>query len=910
LLDSLLQEMKLVTNSNNINTLKLLVSSKLAKQNVEVEYVSPAKDSKDILPVLHVEGSKLFLAGPSAIFLLQEGGLLKDEEIHEAESWLEWEATSLYPVIVSLLQHKQGGDKTMIAQVKSLTQVVETVLSKQEFISGASLSVADILIWCDLYPIVTDAKLKKEFSMFTKTLSWFETLCKHPSFSSSIVKFSTGIDGCKSSSSSLISLQVRGKAAPTPVLPGGGAPQTVPQASLSPVDQAEIMAAKEGWSCKPKPLNTRTGPCLPHCGERNILITSALPYVNNVPHLGNIVGCVLSADVYARFARLRGYNVLYVCGTDEYGTSTETKAVEEGLTPREICDKYNKLHGEIYKWFNISFDKFGRTTTEDQTKISQDIFWTLYKQGCTQQDSVDQLYCKHCERFLADRFVEGECPLAGCQYEDARGDQCDKCGKLINASELINPRCKLCGRCPEIRTSNHLFLDLPKVEERLNNWLEESSVKWSSNARVIAKSWLKGGLQPRCITRDLKWGTPVPLEGFQDKVFYVWFDAPIGYISITAQYTEHWEKWWRNPDNVEYWQFMAKDNVPFHSVVFPSTLLGTNEKWTMVNRLMSTEYLNYEDAKFSKSRGVGVFGNDAKETGIPSDVWRFYLMYMRPESQDSAFKWEDLMTKNNSELLANLGNFINRATKFTKDNFASTVPEMNLNDDDWEMVARVNQELTNYINLLEDAREREAITCVFNISRLGNQLMQHNTPWKLVKGSPSDKSRAGTVVGLSVNLACLLSVLVQPYLPTLSNKLQDQLAAPKEVNVIPEQFHLMLPTGHKIGDPSPLIEEIKPATIALLKAKYAGKQSDRKEEDVAAAAVPPVITGGQDKALATKLEKQVTEQGDKVRQLKTDKAEKAVIDQEVKKLIDLKKQLSVALGQPEVATGGKKGKKK
>merc|ERR1712013_708614 len=425
------------------------------------------------------------------------------------------------------------------------------------------------------------------------------------------------------------------------------------------------------------------------------------------------------------------------------GTSTETKAVEEGLTPRQICDKYNKLHEEIYKWFNISFDKFGRTTTEDQTKISQDIFWTLHKQGCTQQDSVDQLYCKHCERVLADRFVEGECPLAGCQYEDARGDQCDKCGKLINASELINPRCKLCGRCPEIRTSGHIFLDLPKVEEALNSWLDKSSEKWSSNARVIAKSWLKGGLQPRCITRDLKWGTPVPLEGFQDKVFYVWFDAPIGYISITAQYTEHWEK------------------------------------WTMVNRLMSTEYLNYEDAKFSKSRGVGVFGNDAKETGIPSDVWRFYLMYMRPESQDSAFKWEDLMTKNNSELLANLGNFINRATKFTKDNFAGTVPEMGLNDDDWEMVARVNQELTNYINLLEDAREREAITCVFNISRLGNQLMQHNTPWKLVKGSSSDQSRAGTVVGLSVNLACLLSVLVQPYLPNLSNKLQEQLAAPK-----------------------------------------------------------------------------------------------------------------------------------
>jgi len=896
--------MKLVTNSNNINALKLLVSSKLAGHKLDVEYVSPSKDSKDILPVLFAEGSKLFMPGPSAIFLLQEGGLLKDEELFKLESLLEWESNNLYPIIVSLLQHKLGGDKMMMAQLKSLTQFVETSLVKQKFASGDSLSVVDVLIWCDLYPILTDSRLKKEFSLFSKTLSWFDTLSQHPSFSASLVKFSTGLDGCKSSSSSLLSLHVQGKTAPPPVQPGSVA-EAAPQASLNPVDQGQIASAKAGWSSKPKPLNARSGPCLPHCGERNILITSALPYVNNVPHLGNIVGCVLSADVYARFARLRGYNVLYVCGTDEYGTSTETKAVEEGLTPRQICDKYNKLHEEIYSWFNISFDKFGRTTTEEQTKISQDIFWSLQKEGCTQQDSVDQLYCTHCERFLADRFVEGECPLPGCQYEDARGDQCDKCGKLINASELVNPRCKLCGKCPEIRTSNHLFLDLPKIEERLNNWLEKSSEKWSSNARVIAKSWLKGGLQPRCITRDLKWGTPVPLEGFQDKVFYVWFDAPIGYISITAQYTEHWEKWWRNPDNVEYWQFMAKDNVPFHSVVFPSTLLGTSEKWTLVNRLMSTEYLNYEDAKFSKSRGVGVFGNDAKETGIPSDVWRFYLMYMRPESQDSAFKWEDLMMKNNSELLANLGNFINRATKFTKDNFGSQVPEMDLNNDDWEMVARVNQELTNYISLLEDAREREAITCVFNISRLGNQLMQHNTPWKLVKGSPSDKSRAGTVVGLSVNLACLLSVLVQPYLPTLSSKLQEQLAAPEEVNVIPEQFHMMLQSGHTIGVPSPLVEEIKPATIAELKAKYAGKQSDRKE-----VSAPAVVPDGRDKDLATDLEKQVTEQGDRVRKLKTDKAEKTVIDQEVKKLLDLKKQLASALGQPEVTAGGKKGKKK
>ena len=283
---------------------------------------------------------------------------------------------------------------------------------------------------------------------------------------------------------------------------------------------------------------------------------------------------------------------MYICGTDEYGTATETKAIQENLSPKEICDKYNKLHSGIYDWFGISFDKFGRTSTEKQTEISQSIFWELKKSDNLSEDSVDQLFCEKCDRFLADRFVEGICPF--CNFEDARGDQCDNCGKLINANELKSPRCKLCSRTPQIKTSKHIFIDLPKIESRLMTWLDKSSqglciiyfasffltdyfwAEWTNNARVIAKSWLKGGLQPRCITRDLKWGTPVPLKGYEKKVFYVWFDAPIGYISITASYTEkNWEKWWRNPQEVEYYQFMAKDNVPFHSVVFPATLLGT-----------------------------------------------------------------------------------------------------------------------------------------------------------------------------------------------------------------------------------------------------------------------------------------------------------------------------------------------
>ena len=773
------------------------------------------QDSKETLPVLEVQGCRMFVPEAACQYLLESGEALFSLSPMD-ESWLHWESSVLYPLVLSLLS--KVADQTLHQQIKSVLRKVEETVATQEFLGGSSLHLTDILIWCDLYPVLTDNK-KKDFSTLSETNKWFERLAKHPSVSECLKKFGTGVDGCKNAAFTMFSRSATDSAnvatstsKPSPSQSSAGAEVSKNEISI---DAALVMAAKSKWSVKPVPLKASSGKVLPKKGERNIMITSALPYVNNVPHLGNIVGCVLSADVYARFARLRGYNVLYVCGTDEYGTQTETKAVEEGLTPQQICDKYNKLHSEIYEWFNISFDKFGRTTTEQQTKIAQEIFWSLHKAGNTLEDSMDQLYCTKCDKFLADRFVEGTCPF--CGYPDARGDQCDKCGKLINATELINPRCKRTGLTPEVRTSRHIFIDLPKLEDGLNEWLEKSSEQWTNNARVIAKSWTKGGLQQRCITRDLKWGTPVPLAGYESKVFYVWFDAPIGYISITAQYTQEWQRWWKNPENVEYWQFMAKDNVPFHSVVFPCTLLGTGEKWTMVNRLMSVEYLNYEDAKFSKSRGVGVFGNDAQDTGIPADVWRFYLIYVRPENQDSAFQWDDLMLKNNSELLANLGNFVNRATKFTKDNFNSCVPEMSFTEEDWEMVARINQELIEYISLLEDAREREGISVVFNISRLGNQIMQHNTPWKKMKGGDEEKRRAGSVVGLCVNLSCLLSVLIQPYLPGLSANLQKQLAAPDRVNVIPEHFYEMLPAGHKIGVPSPLVTEIKADTINALK---------------------------------------------------------------------------------------------
>uniref|UniRef100_A0A8C2GV09 methionine--tRNA ligase n=1 Tax=Cyprinus carpio TaxID=7962 RepID=A0A8C2GV09_CYPCA len=612
----------------------------------------------------------------------------------------------------------------------------------------------------------------------------------------------------------------------------------------------EIEEAAQVWSegLKASPaVSERKHPVLPQEGKRNVLLTSALPYVNNVPHLGNIIGCVLSADVFARYGRLRGWNLLYICGTDEYGTATENKAREEGLTPQEICDKYHAVHADIYQWFQIDFDFFGRTTTERQTEIAQDIFWRLHERGFLLEDTVEQLRCESCQRFLADRFVEGECPH--CRYPEARGDQCDKCGRLINAVELRNPQCKVCKETPVIRSSKHLFLNLPKV---IN--------------------------------------TPV---------FYVWFDAPIGYLSITANYTDQWEKWWKNPQQVELYNFMAKDNVPFHSVVFPCSLLGAQDNYTLVNHLIATEYLNYEDTKFSKSRGVGVFGDMAKDTGIPSDVWRFYLLYLRPEGQDSAFSWSDMALKNNSELLNNLGNFINRAGMFVSKFFDGRVPEMLLNEEDKRLIAQVRWELKQYIQLLDKVRIRDALKCILNISRHGNQYIQVNEPWKKIKGGDGDRQRAGTVTGVSVNVACLLSVVLEPYMPSVSHTIRQQLQAPPTcVSTMLQNtgtFICTLPAGHCIGTVSPLFQKLENEQIEALRKRFGGQQVCKRHSSIINQRSPFVINRCA-----------FVFQGNKVRVLKAQKAEKSVVDKEVETLLDLKKQLSLAEGKNPAAQKGKK----
>ncbi|GLU08690.1 hypothetical protein SLE2022_255870 [Rubroshorea leprosula] len=596
----------------------------------------------------------------------------------------------------------------------------------------------------------------------------------------------------------------------------------------------------------------QTAPKLPIPGKRNILITSALPYVNNVPHLGNIIGCVLSADVFARFCRLRGYNAIYMCGTDEYGTATETKAIEEKCSPKEICDKYHAIHKQVYEWFDISFDKFGRTSTPQQTEICQAIFKKLLENNWLSDHTMQQPYCINCEKFLADRLVEGTCPKESCKYESARGDQCANCGDILNPTDLINPRCKVCQTTPEIRETRHLFLELPLLKDKLVEYIDKMSVAggWSQNAINTTSAWLKEGLKERCITRDLKWGVPVPHEDFKDKVFYVWFDAPIGYISITACYTPYWEKWWKNPGNVELYQFMGKDNVPFHTVIFPSTLIGTGENWTMMKTISVTEYLNYEAGKFSKSKGIGVFGNDVKDTNIPVEVWRYYLLTNRPEVSDTLFTWSDLQAKLNNELLSNLGNFINRVLSFiakpTGQGYGSIIPDAPGAESHHltkTLAEKVGKYVEQYVEAMEKVKLKQGLKLAMSISSEGNGYLQESQFWKLYKeDEPSCSIVMKTAIGLIHILACLL----EPFMPSFTVEVFKQLNLPhqEQVSLCDEKGDVdrarrpweLVPAHHRIGEPKPLFEELKLERVDELTDKYAGSQTERMARAEAEAA--------------------------------------------------------------------------
>ncbi|MDR2575683.1 MAG: methionine--tRNA ligase [Treponema sp.] len=587
------------------------------------------------------------------------------------------------------------------------------------------------------------------------------------------------------------------------------------------------------------------------------LITSALPYVNNVPHLGNLIQ-VLSADAFARFCRLRSYETLYICGTDEYGTATETRAAEEGISPRELCDRYFLIHDDVYRWFNISFDKFGRTSTSIQTEVTQDIFRKLDAAGFITEKSIEQLYCGQCGRFLADRFIRGTCP--NCGSDEARGDQCEACGKLLDPTDLKEPRCSTCGSTPTMKPTSHLYIDLPVIKNKLRDWIKTASEKgfWANNAVQITQAWIRDGLRERAITRDLKWGIPVPKPGYENKVFYVWFDAPIGYISISgclgkdlaegfhdfarAVHKAHfpnWQKfvdyWWKSPDEVELFQFIGKDNIPFHTVIFPSSLLGSGDNWTMLHHISSTEYLNYESGKFSKSRGIGVFGTDAMETGIPADVWRFYIFYNRPEKSDVQFTWTDFKEKVNGELIGNLGNLVNRTLLFIIRYYDGKLPTGLPDQVLWQNVRKYENSITEK---LERVDLREAFREIFELSSYANKYFQDAEPWRL---RTEDPVRAKAVIRDLAHIVRDIAILIDPFMPQIATRIISFFGLP-----FGETFDWKNIGSANGLDPDNeiksevLFSKLEDDLINSLRERFSGSQSDRKNELAEKEAAPSV----------------------------------------------------------------------
>lgn len=579
------------------------------------------------------------------------------------------------------------------------------------------------------------------------------------------------------------------------------------------------------------------------------LITAALPYVNNIPHLGNIIQS-LSGDVFARFCRNRGYETLYICGTDEYGTATETKALEEHKTPRELCDFYYAEHQKIYDWFHINFDKFGRTSNEQCTEITQELFNDLDKAGLIKEHVNKQLYCPHCKMFLADRYVDGTCPK--CGSDSARGDQCDSCGSLLDPVELLKPRCHTCGSTPEIKETKHLYIDLPALSNKLNEWADKTSIegKWSDNAINITKAWIRDGLNERAITRDLKWGIPVPKDGYENKVFYVWFNAPIGYISITKQLADElvkagkesfdWKSWWipsesdeaKNKEKVDLFQFIGKDNIPFHTVIFPCTLLGSPHDWTKLYHMSSTEYLNYEDGKFSKSRGVGVFGTDAMETGIPADAWRFYIFYNRPEKQDYQFTWKDFMEKLNSELIGNLGNLVNRTLLFVNKYYDGIIPEAPVDEELWAKVKELEAKATES---LEWSELKDAFHTMFEISDICNKKFQATEPWKTRISEPE---KAASLIHNLCYVIKDLMIMMNPYMPQYTQKIISYFGKTIQESKLGTETKpgytwadLGKTTGlEKVGATEVYFKPLDQKTMLSFREKFSGKQQKKEEK--------------------------------------------------------------------------------
>lgn len=561
---------------------------------------------------------------------------------------------------------------------------------------------------------------------------------------------------------------------------------------------------------------------------KRYLITSALPYANGPVHIGHLAGVYIPSDIYTRYLRMKGMDVISVCGSDEHGVPITIKARQEGISPQDVVDKYNAIIKDAFARFGIAFDIYSRTSSKVHYQTASEFFRKLYDAGEFIEKTTEQYYDAEVNQFLADRYITGTCPH--CSNENAYGDQCEKCGTSLNATDLINPKSTLSGTKPVLRETKHWFLPLDKYQPFLEKWILEEHKEWKANVYGQCKSWLDQGLQPRAVSRDLDWGVPVPVEGADGKVLYVWFDAPIGYISATKELTPEWEKYWKD-EETRMIHFIGKDNIVFHCIVFP-TMLKAEGSYILPENVPANEFLNLEGDKISTSRNWAVWLHEyLDEFPGKQDVLRYTLTANMPETKDNDFTWKDFQARNNNELVAILGNFVNRALVLTQKFYEGKVPAAGaLTDFDKETIAELPRLKEAIESNLEVFRFREALKEAMNVARLGNKYLADTEPWKLIK---TDPERVATIMNIALEITANLSVLFEPFLPFAAEKIRKMLNIERIEWANAGSINLIA-AGHATGSPELLFDKIEDEVIEaqLAKLKATKEANERKNRTV------------------------------------------------------------------------------
>ncbi|MGA2309298.1 MAG: methionine--tRNA ligase [Candidatus Bathyarchaeia archaeon] len=538
-----------------------------------------------------------------------------------------------------------------------------------------------------------------------------------------------------------------------------------------------------------------------------ILVTSAWPYANYLPHVGTVMQC-LSADVVARYYRLKGEDVLMVSGSDEHGTPTEVEAVRLGISPKQLTDKNHAKIVELFGKWGLSFDKYTRTENPVHKEFVQQHLMKIYNRGYIFTQETEMLYCEKCDRFLPDRYVEGKCPY--CGYEGARGDQCEACGRLLETTLLIEPYCAICGSKPVRRKTTHWYFDLPKFSNEISKYLNGNK-RLPDNARNFSLSLVKEGLKPRAVTRDISWGIAAPFPGAENKSIYVWVEAVLGYVSATIEYfknsheTERWKEYWFDKKSKTLY-FIGKDNIPFHTIILPALLLASGEDYNLPWNVSTTEFLQFKGKKLSKSHRIGIFSDEALEL-FPADYWRFYLIATRPETKDSNFSWELFIEKVNGDLNDTFGNFIHRTLTFISTQFNGEIPRLEKPDEDAEQTLNaLKDKVETVANEIENCRLQSAANIVIGISRIGNQYLNEKEPWKLIE---ENRSKAANIFNVAAQIVKALAIVSAPFIPFAAEEIWKTLNLPGTVHEQEWDEALRpVPPGHKIVKPKPLFKKI------------------------------------------------------------------------------------------------------